>query len=78
MLDLIGVSTGLPWFHAIITGTLFSTLLLLPLSIKQLRNSATLAPHLLHLIELKEELDQAYKAGDKLAVQCSSAWLMSV
>jgi YidC/Oxa1 family membrane protein insertase len=69
MLELINVSTGLPWFHTIIAGTLFSRLLLLPFSIKQLRNSAALAPHQPRLIELKEELDKAYKTGDRLAVQ---------
>jgi YidC/Oxa1 family membrane protein insertase len=69
MLELINVSTGLPWFHTIIAGTLLSRLLLLPFSIKQLRNSAALAPHQPRLIELKEELDEAYKTGDKLAVQ---------
>jgi hypothetical protein len=62
----INVSTGLPVFQTIIVGTLigFSRLLLLPFSIKQLRNTAALAPHQPRLIELKEELDQAYKAGD--------------
>lgn len=69
MLELINVSAGLPWFHTIIAGTVLSRLLLLPFSIKQLRNSAALAPHQPRLIELKEELDKAYKTGDKLAVQ---------
>ena len=69
MLELINVSTGLPWFHTIIAGTIFSRLLLLPLSIKQLRNSTALAPHQPRLKELKEELNQAYKTGDKLGVQ---------
>jgi YidC/Oxa1 family membrane protein insertase len=69
MLELVNVSTGLPWFHTIIAGTILSRLLLLPFSIKQLRNSAALAPHQPRLMELKEELDKAYKTGDKLAVQ---------
>jgi YidC/Oxa1 family membrane protein insertase len=69
MLELINVSTGLPWFHTIIAGTVFARLILLPFSIKQLRNSAALAPHQPRLMKLKEELDQAYKSGDKLAVQ---------
>ena len=69
MLELINVSTGLPWFHTIIAGTIFSRLLLLPLSVKQLRNTATLAPHQPRLMELKEELNQAYKTGDRLEVQ---------
>jgi YidC/Oxa1 family membrane protein insertase len=69
MLELINVSTGMPWFYTIIAGTVFARLLLLPFSIKQLHNSAALAPHQPRLIELKEELEKAYKAGDKLAVQ---------
>lgn len=69
MLELINVSTGLPWFHTIIAGTIASRLLLLPLSINQLRNSAKLAPHQPRLMELKEELNQAYKTGDKLELQ---------
>ena len=40
MLKLVNVSTGLPWFH-----TVLAWLLLLPLLIKQLCNSAALALH---------------------------------
>jgi YidC/Oxa1 family membrane protein insertase len=69
MLELINVSTGLPWFHTIVAGTLASRLLLLPFSLKQLRNSAALAPHQPRLLELKQELDRAYRSGDKIAVQ---------
>jgi YidC/Oxa1 family membrane protein insertase len=69
MLNLINISMALPWFHTTIAGTPLSCLLLLPFSIKRLPNSATLTPHQPQLIELKKELDQAYKAGDKLAEQ---------
>ncbi|KAI0248363.1 60Kd inner membrane protein-domain-containing protein [Lactifluus subvellereus] len=69
MLELVNVSTGLPWFHTIVAGTLLSRLLLLPFSVKQLRNSAALAPHQPRLLELKEELNRAYQAGDQLGVQ---------
>jgi YidC/Oxa1 family membrane protein insertase len=69
MLEVINVSTGLPWFHTIIAGTVVARMILLPFSIKQLRNSAALAPHQPRLVELKGELDKAYKTGDKLAVQ---------
>jgi YidC/Oxa1 family membrane protein insertase len=69
MLELVNVSTGLPWFHTIVAGTLVSRLLLLPFSLKQLRNSAALAPHQPRLLELKQELDRAYRSGDKIAVQ---------
>jgi YidC/Oxa1 family membrane protein insertase len=43
--------------------------LLLPFLIKQLHNSAALAPHQPRLLELKEELDRAYRSGDKIGVQ---------
>jgi YidC/Oxa1 family membrane protein insertase len=69
MLELINVSMGLPWFYTIIAGTLVSRLLLLPFSLKQLRNSAALTPHQPRLLELKQDLDKAYRTGDKLAVQ---------
>jgi len=69
MLELINVSSGLPWFHTIVAGTLLSRLLLLPFSIKQLRNSSALAPYQPRLLELKEELNRAYQTGDHLAVQ---------
>ena len=69
MLELVNVSTGLPWFHTIIAGTVLARLLLLPFSIKQLRNSAALAPHQPQLLELKAELEKAYQTGDKIAVQ---------
>ncbi|KAH9065594.1 60Kd inner membrane protein-domain-containing protein [Lactarius vividus] len=69
LLELVNVSTGLPWFYTIIAGTLLSRLLLVPFSIKQLRNSAALAPHQPRLLELKEELNRAYQTGDKIGVQ---------
>lgn len=69
LLELVNISTGLPWFHTIIAGTLLSRLLLVPFSIKQLRNSAALAPHQPRLLELKEELNRAYQTGDKIGVQ---------
>jgi YidC/Oxa1 family membrane protein insertase len=69
MLELVNVSTGLPWFHTIVAGTFLSRLLLLPFSIKQHRNASALAPHQPRLLELREELDRAYKSGDKLMAQ---------
>ncbi|KAH9079611.1 60Kd inner membrane protein-domain-containing protein [Lactarius deliciosus] len=69
LLELVNVSTGLPWSYTIIAGTLLSRLLLVPFSIKQSRNSAALAPHQPRLLELKEELNRAYQTGDKIGVQ---------
>jgi YidC/Oxa1 family membrane protein insertase len=69
MLELVNVSTGLPWFHTIVVGTFLSRLLLLPFSIKQLRNTAALAPYQPRLLELKDEFNRVYATGDQLAVQ---------
>jgi YidC/Oxa1 family membrane protein insertase len=68
VLKLVNLSTGLLWFHTIIAGTVLTRLPLLPFSIKQLRNSAALAPHQPRLLELKE-LDRAYLTDDKIGVQ---------
>ena len=69
LLDLVNVSSRLLWFHTTIAGTLLLWLLLVPFSIKQLRNSAALALHLPRQLELKAELKRAYKTDDKLAMQ---------
>ncbi|KAI0053092.1 hypothetical protein FA95DRAFT_1482584 [Auriscalpium vulgare] len=69
LLETINVSTGLPWFYTIIAGTVFARLLLLPFSIKQMQNSARLAPYQPRLLALKEEVNRAYATRDKLAVQ---------
>ena len=66
---LLDLSSGLPWLHTIVAGTLLSRLLLVPFSIKKMRNSAALTPHQPRLLELKVELERAYKTGGKLAVQ---------
>ena len=64
IIELVNVSTGLPFFPTTIAGTPLQ----LPFSM-QFR-ARSLALHQPRLIWPKEELDQAYKAGNKLAVQC--------
>ena len=39
------------------------------INVKQLRNSAALAPHQPHLIKLEQKLDEVHKDGDQLVVQ---------
>ncbi|KAI0056824.1 hypothetical protein BV25DRAFT_1536328 [Artomyces pyxidatus] len=69
MLEWINVTTGMPWFYTIIAGTVLSRALILPLSVKQMRNSARLAPHQPRLMALKEEAARASATRDPLAVQ---------
>ncbi|KAI0314871.1 60Kd inner membrane protein-domain-containing protein [Amylostereum chailletii] len=69
LLELINVSTGLPWFWTIIAGTAASRLLILPFAIRQLQNSARLAPFQPRLLALKDEVARAYPSKDTIAIQ---------
>ncbi|THH19172.1 hypothetical protein EW146_g1953 [Bondarzewia mesenterica] len=69
LLELVNVSTGMPWFWTIIAGTVFSRMVLFPLAVQQLRNTARLAPHQPRLSALKDELNRAYGSKDTLKVQ---------
>lgn len=68
-LELLNVSTGLPWFHTIILGTLLWRVLLAPLSIQTLRNTARLLPIQPRIVEVQGEMQRAKESGDKLALQ---------
>lgn len=69
MLEIINVSTGMPWFYTIIAGTVLSRVLLLPFSIQQLRNSARLAPYQGRLMQIKDEMNRSRETRDPLAMQ---------
>jgi Preprotein translocase subunit YidC len=68
-LELLNVSTGLPWFHSIVLGTLFWRILLVPLSIQTLRNTARLLPIQPRIVEVQAEMQRVKASGDKLALQ---------
>jgi YidC/Oxa1 family membrane protein insertase len=68
-LELLNVSTGLPWFHTIIIGTLMWRVFLAPLSIQTLRNSARLLPIQPRILQVQADLRRAKATGDKLALQ---------
>jgi YidC/Oxa1 family membrane protein insertase len=68
-IELIQVTTGLPWFYTFVATTFLFRLLLLPLSISSLRNSARILPLQPRLTAIKTEMQAASKSGDGLAMQ---------
>ncbi|KIL64645.1 hypothetical protein M378DRAFT_126486 [Amanita muscaria Koide BX008] len=67
--ELINVSTGLPWFWTIVAGSLFWKLVLFPLSVAGLRNSAKLLPLQPQILKAQEEMKKIRESTDKLALQ---------
>ncbi|KAF8889103.1 60Kd inner membrane protein-domain-containing protein [Infundibulicybe gibba] len=67
--ELINVSTGLPWFYTIVLGSLFWKLVLVPLSVQGLRNSARLLPLQPQIVQSQDEMKRIRASGDKLALQ---------
>jgi YidC/Oxa1 family membrane protein insertase len=68
-LELVQVTTGMPWFHTIVATTLLFRIFLVPISIKALRNSARLLPMTPRLMAIKDEMAAARQSGDMLAMQ---------
>ncbi|KAF8064291.1 60Kd inner membrane protein-domain-containing protein [Lyophyllum atratum] len=68
-LELINVTTSLPWFWTIVAGSLLWKVLLFPITVKGLRNSARLLPLQPHILKMQKEMEVARKSGDKLAMQ---------
>ncbi|KAF5375426.1 hypothetical protein D9615_007933 [Tricholomella constricta] len=68
-IELINVTTGLPWFWTIVAGSLLWKAILVPISVKSLRNSARLLPLQPHIVKLQKEMEVVRKTGDKLAMQ---------
>jgi len=68
-MEVINVSTGLPWFWTIVAGSLLWRILLVPISVKSLQNSARLLPLQPKIKVLQEEMNSVRQSGDKLALQ---------
>jgi YidC/Oxa1 family membrane protein insertase len=68
-IEVIQVTTGMPWFHTIICATVLWRIVLVPISIKTLQNSARLLPMSNRLLAIKDEMAIAQKQRDKLALQ---------
>jgi YidC/Oxa1 family membrane protein insertase len=68
-MELINVSTGIPWFWTIVAGSVFWRLILFPFIIAGLRNSAKLLPLQPQLLKAQEDLTKIQQKGDTLALQ---------
>ncbi|KAI8990398.1 60Kd inner membrane protein-domain-containing protein [Trametes punicea] len=68
-MELIQVSTGMPWFWTIVSATVVSRLILFPLAVKQLRSTAALAPYQSEIAELRDQMAEAQKKRDTVAMQ---------
>ncbi|KAH9943919.1 hypothetical protein B0H21DRAFT_884184 [Amylocystis lapponica] len=68
-MELLQVSTGIPWFWTIIGATVLSRLVLFPFTVKSMRNTAALAPYQDEINGLREEMTKAQASRDRLALQ---------
>ncbi|KAF8705624.1 hypothetical protein AX14_013879 [Amanita brunnescens Koide BX004] len=68
-LELINVSTGLPWFWTIVAGSLLWRFALVPLTIAGIRNSARLLPLQSQILKSQAEMKKIREKGDTLALQ---------
>jgi YidC/Oxa1 family membrane protein insertase len=69
VLELIQVSTAMPWVAAIATTVLVVRFGVLPFHVRAMRNTARLQPYMPRLDELKQESLAARQSGDTLRLQ---------
>lgn len=68
-LEVINVTTGLPWFWTLVAGSLFWRIALVPMVIQSLRNSARILPLQPQIVANQEEMKRIRMTRDKLALQ---------
>ncbi|KAI9058790.1 hypothetical protein FKP32DRAFT_1597117 [Trametes sanguinea] len=68
-MELIHVSSGLPWFWTIVSATVLSRVLLFPFSVKQMQGTAALAPYQGQIAQIRDEMAEAQKRRDTLGMQ---------
>lgn len=68
-MELIQVSTGLPWFWTIVGATFASRVLLFPFSVKQMQSTAALAPYQTDIASIRDEMAEAQKKKDMIGMQ---------
>jgi YidC/Oxa1 family membrane protein insertase len=69
VLEIINVTTGLPWGYTVIVGAVLARLALFPFTARGIRDSARLAPYSLRIKQLQEELSEASKTRDTVKMQ---------
>ncbi|EPQ55875.1 hypothetical protein GLOTRDRAFT_76107 [Gloeophyllum trabeum ATCC 11539] len=68
-LEIINVSTGLPWLQTIVCGTVLSRLIIFPMSIASMREAAKMAPITPQLNLIREEIAEASKTQNRAQLQ---------
>lgn len=68
-LEVINITSGLPWFWTLVAGSIFWKAVLFPLSVKGLQNSARMLPLQPFILKGQKEVEAARAKGDKLAMQ---------
>ena len=68
-MELINVSTGLPWAWTIVATTVLSRVLLFPFTVKQMQSTAALAPYQKDIESIRDEMSSAQQRKDVLAMQ---------
>ena len=78
LLELVQVSTALPWWSVIVLTTIGTRAALLPLIVRSHRTQAKLAPLQPKLTELRLRMNKARENGDTLESQALMKQQMSI
>jgi len=68
-MELLQVSTGIPWFWTIVGATFISRVILFPFTVKSMRSTAAIAPHQDEINELRQKMQAAQASRDMLTLQ---------
>jgi YidC/Oxa1 family membrane protein insertase len=68
-LEAIHVSTGMPWFWTIAAGAVLTRVVLLPFTIKNLKNAAIFAEHQDEMKASRDQISAAYRTRNQFEVQ---------
>ncbi|CCM04117.1 uncharacterized protein FIBRA_06277 [Fibroporia radiculosa] len=68
-MELLQVSTGMPWFWTIISATLISRVVLFPFTVRSMRSTAALAPYQDEVNALRVQMQAAQANKDMLTLQ---------
>ncbi|KAA1474129.1 hypothetical protein DENSPDRAFT_840678 [Dentipellis sp. KUC8613] len=69
LLELVNVTTSLPWFWTIIAGTFVSRALIFPFAVRQIQQTSRLAPFQPRLAKLRDQMNESYARKDMLNAQ---------
>ncbi|XP_075424118.1 LOW QUALITY PROTEIN: mitochondrial inner membrane protein OXA1L [Ascaphus truei] len=79
-LEFLHLDVGLPWWGAIVAGTVLARVLVFPLIVKGQREAAKLNNHMPQITSLTTRMNEAKRSGNKFDCKsiCVPAWWLSV